>query len=300
MKQLFYKLIYSPELNPIFRNLNKVLYPILPKKIKLAPSGILNLESSKVSAKIATNQTNYLTKEIFWVGFENFEYTSIFIDLCPKINSFYDIGANIGYFTILAGKANSSMDIVAFEPSKGPLHYLKENCKLNNLTNVEISSKALSHTTGKITFYEIQNQKYTYLTHNLAGESNTGSKTTGRNYVPTEVETEKLDDFFINRKVDKKIDLIKIDTEGTEKMILENAVEILTHHQPIIICETLFGMIEDELDDLLSQYGYEFYNHIEAGLQHVKTIKRTEDNGVNNCFFVHPSKKHLIEKYIVN
>jgi len=299
MKQLFYKLIYSPELNPIFRNLNKVLYPILPKKIKLAPSGILNLESSKVSAKIATNQTNYLTKEIFWVGFENFEYTSIFIDLCPKINSFYDIGANIGYFTILAGRINPSMDIVAFEPSKGPLHFLKENCKMNNLSNVEVSSKALSHTTGKITFYEIQNQKYTYLTHNLAGESNTGSKTTGRNYVPTEVETEKLDDFFINRKVDKKIDLIKIDTEGTEKMILENAAEILTHHQPIIICETLFGMIEDELDDLLSQYGYEFYNHIEAGLQQVKTIKRTKDNGVNNCFFVHPSKKHLIEKYIV-
>lgn len=299
MKQLFYKLIYSPELNPIFRNLNKVLYPILPKKIKLAPSGILNLESSKVSAKIATNQTNYLTKEIFWVGFENFEYTSIFIDLCPKINSFYDIGANIGYFTILAGRINASMDIVAFEPSKGPLHFLKENCKMNNLSNVEVSSKALSHTTGKITFYEIQNQKYTYLTHNLAGESNTGSKTTGRNYVPTEVETEKLDDFFINRKVDKKIDLIKIDTEGTEKMILENAAEILTNHQPIIICETLFGMIEDELDDLLSQYGYEFYNHIEAGLQQVKTIKRTKDNGVNNCFFVHPSKKHLIEKYIV-
>jgi FkbM family methyltransferase len=300
MKQLFYKLIYSPELNPIFRNLNKVLYPILPKKIKLAPSGILNLESSKVSAKIATNQTNYLTKEIFWCGFEQFEYTSIFIDLCPKINSFYDIGANIGYFTILAGRINPSMDIVAFEPSKGPLHFLKENCKMNNLSNVEVSSKALSHTTGKITFYEIQNQKYTYLTHNLAGESNTGSKTTGRNYVPTEVETEKLDDFFINRKVDKKIDLIKIDTEGTEKMILENAAEILTHHQPIIICETLFGMIEDELDDLLSQYGYEFYNHIEAGLQQVKTIKRTKDNGVNNCFFVHPSKKHLIEKYIVN
>jgi len=298
MKQLFYKIIYSQEINPFLRNINKILYPILPKKIKLAPSGILKLQNENVNAKISTNQTNYLTKEIFWTGFENFEYTNIFIDLCTKIESFYDIGANIGYFTILAGCTNPKIEITAFEPSTGPLHFLKENCSLNNLKKIKISPIALSHKNGTITFYEIQNSKYTYIKHNLAGESNTGSKTSGRNYMPVEVSTTRLDDFYKESGATIPIDLIKIDTEGTEKDILENAHEILTHHQPIIICETLFGMIENELDDLMIKYGYEFYNHTEKGLEHVSTIKRTLDNGVNNCFFVHPSKRHLIKDYL--
>ena len=95
------------------------------------------------------------------------------------------------------------------------------------------------------------------------------------------------------------IDLIKIDTEGTEHIILGNGREVLEDHKPIIICETLFDKIENQLDDLLSSYGYEFYNHVSGGLQQVETIKRNQDNGVTNCFFVHPDKKKLIEPYII-
>ncbi len=47
---------------------------------------------------------------------------------------------------------------------------------------------ALSHKEGEIEFYEIRNKKYKYLEHNLGGESNTGSKTTGRNFVLNKVE----------------------------------------------------------------------------------------------------------------
>jgi FkbM family methyltransferase len=298
MMQILYRILYSPFINLIARNLNKGLHKVIPTIFKLPPSGIIRLSSKEVSVKIATNQSNFLTKEVFWEGFENFEYTKIFISLSKKVNSFYDIGANIGYFSILAGKANSNIEIHAFEPSKGPLYFLRKNCDLNNLNNVTISSLALSDRIGKITFYEIQNVKYTYLKHNLAGESNTGSKTSGRNYMPIEVDTIRLDDYYLNSGSKNKIDLIKIDTEGTEDVILENAHEILTNHRPIIICETLFGMIEDKLDALMTKYDYEFYNHTEKGLEKVSTIVRSKDNGVINCFFVHPSKAHLIEEYI--
>jgi FkbM family methyltransferase len=298
MLQFFYKILYSPFINLIARNVNKGLQSIFPHIFKLPPSGIIRLNSEDVSVKIATNQSNFLTKEVFWEGFENFEYTKIFISLSKKINSFYDIGANIGYFTILAGKANKNIEIHAFEPSKGPLFFLRKNCTLNNLKNVIISSLALSDRSGEITFYEIQNVKYTYLKYNLAGESNTGSKTSGRNYMPIEVSTIRLDDYFNENSSNNLIDLIKIDTEGTEDIILENAQEILANHKPIIICETLFGMIEDKLDTLMKKYDYEFYNHTENGLEKVSTISRSKDNGVINCFFVHPSKAHLIEEYI--
>jgi hypothetical protein len=43
---------------------------------------------------------------LFWNGHRNFEYTDIFIKLIKKVHVFYDIGANIGYYPLLAKKEN--------------------------------------------------------------------------------------------------------------------------------------------------------------------------------------------------
>ncbi len=89
-----------------------------------------------------------------------------------------------------------------------------------------------------------------------------------------------------------------MDTEGTEYLILEKSDEVLSDMKPIIICETLFNKIEAELETILSKYDYEFYNHTEDGLIKVDSIVREKDNGVRNCFFVHPSKLFLVEEFI--
>lgn len=300
MKQFLYKLIYSDKVNFVLRYLNKALLPVLPKKIKIPPSGILNIRNSEGNIlKIKTNQTNYLTYLIFWEGgHQKFEYTDIFIKLVKKVNSFFDIGANIGYYSLIAASENSDIKIVGFEPAVGPLHYFKENVRLNNFSNIKIESIALSQQNGEIDFYEIRNKKYTYLKHNLAGESNAGSKTQGRNFVINKVKTLTLDNYVKLNNVEH-IELIKMDTEGTENLILENSRLVLEKMKPIIICETLFKTIEPELEEIFSSYGYEFYNHVEKGLIKQKTIRREIDNGVRNCFFVHPSSFKLIEEFVV-
>src|SRR5690606_21217731 len=101
MKQLLYKIIYNKKVNYIFRNVNKFCTRILPEKVKLPPSGTLSLNISKNKSLIFhTNQTNYLTQLLFWNGHLNFEYTPIFLKLVKKISTFYDIGANIGYYSL--------------------------------------------------------------------------------------------------------------------------------------------------------------------------------------------------------
>jgi hypothetical protein len=90
-----------------------------------------------------------------------------------------------------------------------------------------------------------------------------------------------------------------MDTEGTEHLILKCADVILEQMKPIFICETLYGAIESELESIFSKYGYEFYNHQGSGLKKVTSIIRENDNGVRNCFFVHPSKFHLIEEFVL-
>ncbi len=298
MKQLLYKIIYNPGINFVLRNLNKGLSPILPKRLKLPPSGIITIKKDGKQLKIACNQTNYLTYLIFWNGFEKFEYSDIFLSLIKKVNTFYDIGANIGYYSLLAEFVNPKIKVVSFEPAAGPLFYFKENIRLNGYQHIKAESIALSQQTGEIEFYEIQNKKYSYLKYNLAGESNAGSKTSGRNFMIHKVPTVTFDD-YVSINHEGMIDLIKMDTEGTENLILEKAGHILKNMKPVIICETLFNTIEPQLEAIMKSYGYEFYNHTESGLLKVDSIQRKIDNGVNNCFFVHPEKFHLIEEYVV-
>ncbi|NLB27283.1 MAG: FkbM family methyltransferase [Bacteroidales bacterium] len=104
-------------------------------------------------------------------------------------------------------------------------------------------------------------------------------------------------DNYVKKNYVKKIDLIKLDTEGTENIILSKSANILKEMKPIIICETLFNKIELELELIMRSYGYQFYNHIGNGLEKVDSIVRQKDNGVKNCFFVHPEKYHLIEEF---
>ena len=298
MKQIFYRVIYHQTVNSILRNVNRAFYPFLPKKVKIPPSGILTLKNKNgKKLKIKTNQTNYLTQLIFWKGYHSFEYTDIFIKLIKKIEVFYDIGSNIGYYSLLAEMENPNIKVVAFEPASGPLYYLKKNVDINNLKKIKVEDIALSDKNGSITFFEIKNKKYTYLEHNLAGESNAGSKTEGRDFVPVKVKTQTFNEYVSNTN-HQNIDLVKMDTEGTEHLILDHADVILKQMKPIIICETLFDTIEPELESIFNQYDYDFYNHSESGLEKVTSITRDKDNGVRNCFFVHPSKHHLIEEFI--
>jgi FkbM family methyltransferase len=298
--QTAYKLIYNEKVNFVLRNINKFLLPVLPYKIKISPAGILKVKNKDGRIiKIKTNQTNYLTRLIFWEGgYARFEYTDIFIRLIKKVRSFYDIGANIGYYSLIAAMENADVEVVGFEPATGPLYYFRENVRINNFKNIKIESIALSDKDGEIEFYEIRNKKYQYLEHNLAGEGNAGSNKTGRNFVRIKVKASTLDNYVLMNNV-SGIDLIKMDTEGTENLILEKSGYVLKEMKPVIICETLFDTIESELERIMKSFGYDFYNHTEAGLQKTDSIVRKVNNGISNCFFVHPSKFYLIKEFVI-
>ena len=299
MRQIIYQVIYSPWINPVLRSVNKFSSKLFFGLPKIPPSGTLKINTDKGILRISTNQTNYLTHLIFWEGYKNFEYTDLFVDLIKNISSFYDIGANIGYYSLLAAIENPDIQVYSFEPASGPLFYLRENVRINNFKNIHVEPIALSHLAeGLIEFYEIRNKKYSYLEHNLAGESNAGSQTTGRNFIIDKVPTTTLDN-FASGHAEHPVVLIKMDTEGTEHLILKHAGKVLRELKPLIICETLFNTIEKELEDIMLDHGYKFYNHVPGGLVHVDTIKRKIDDGVRNCFFVHPERFHLIEKYIL-
>lgn len=299
MLELFYKTIYQKNINYYLRNINFGLKNLFFNKIKIPPSGVLNLKTASGTLKIETNQTSYLTQLLFWNGYKEFEYSEIFEKLSKKTNTFLDIGSNIGYYSLLGVKSNPKMKVFAFEPAFGPKYYLNKNIRINNFSkNINAIDLALSNTIAEIDFYEVESLKYKYINYNLAGEGNAGTKKTSRNFIKNTVRATTLDAFIYANNIEN-IDLIKIDTEGTEIDILKSGIESIKRFQPIIICETLFNTIENDLDIYFSQLNYDFYNHVENGLKKVSTIKRTEDNAIRNCFFVPKSKQNLINEFVI-
>lgn len=296
MKQLLYQFIYYPPVNRLLRTIIRITG--LGKRYQLPPSGHLKIKlRSEKTLILETNQTSQLTRILYWSGYQNFEYTTIFEELISNISLFYDIGANIGYYSLIAGIENKNIRVVGFEPAESPFHFFQNNIRLNRLPNVKAESLAIANKAGEIEFYEIKNDKYTYLQHNLAGESNVGSKTTGRNYQKTTVQSITLDEYVALHEKEN-IDLIKLDTEGSEASILNHAHNVLSQMKPIVICETLFNTIEADLESLFKEHGYLFFNHTSRGLKQVDTIIRSKDDGVRNCFFVHPEKINLVRKFI--
>jgi FkbM family methyltransferase len=210
-----------------------------------------------------------------------------------------DIGANIGYFTVLAGKSNPNIKIVAFEPARGPLHYLQKNVALNfsDKNMVQIESMALSDKSGKITFNDVRNPKYRYLKYNLAGEGNIGVEVKNREIVNYEVDTITLDNYVSSTGFIP--DLIKIDTEGTEHLILGNGLQTIRTARPIIICEILYNRIEKQLDTIFLPENYLLFYHTEKGLEPTVKLQRDNDNGVRNAFLVPVEKHALIASFFV-
>jgi FkbM family methyltransferase len=292
--QTFYKIIYHPSINPTLRWINKLFSPIT--KFQLPPSGTIKIKVREdADLKMITNQTSYVTKLLYWKGPDSFEYTPIFKSLISKCAVFIDIGANTGYYSLLAAILNRKIKVIAFEPAQGPLFYLKNNIQLNDLEKtISVYPIALSNHSGTVDFYEVKNRKYSYLKYNLGG---IGSLIEDSSKVVYSVKTEMLDSLLLENSF-SGIDIIKIDTEGTENFILEGAEESIRKFQPIIICETLYHCIEDKLESIIKNHGYLFFNHIDGHLVQVETLQRDHDNGVRDCFFIPPSKLHMIKNFI--
>lgn len=136
-----------------------------------------------------------------------------------------DIGANIGWYSILLGKLMPGKStIMAFEPDPFNFELLAYNIKQNSLTNIMLVNCALSDNK------EIK-KLYRYSDKNLGRHSLLNIN--GGKFV--EVEAVVLDDFLKERGIDiAKVKLLKIDVEGYEYFALSGAAQTLVYVQYLI------------------------------------------------------------------
>ena len=116
-------------------------------------------------------------------------------------NIFVDVGANIGYYTLLMAK--NEANVFSYEPEPQNFELLKKNVRLNDLsTNVKLYNKAVSNFNG--------NSKLALAEH-TTGQHKLGTNRFGNETINVEVIKLELD----------KIDFAKIDVEGDELHVLQ-------------------------------------------------------------------------------
>ena len=148
-----------------------------------------------------------------------------------KGQTFVDIGANVGYFSILASKLGAK--VISFEPSKDNRELLNKNIK-DNKCKVQVFSQALSNVSGSAILYT----DTTPGQYSLIGKGN-GEK----------VEVVRYDD--LNLPI---ADFIKIDTEGNERNVLGGMTKVLQTDKPITL---IVESWRDDITDWLKRtYGF--------------------------------------------
>ena len=249
-----------------------------------------------------TNPTSYLSRLLFWDGVTGFEYecVRIFIELSKESKVFFDIGANMGYYSMVATAYNPSIKVFGFEPLPSARKYFQLIADENNFKNISVNELALSDKKGNATFYAIKNPKFKEIEDQLAGDGGLNAKHSGeRSVYHFDVKIDTLDN-FVSEKLNEveKIDLIKLDTEASEHLVLAGAKNVLRNHRPIIQCEILKGNIENELQKIFLENNYQFYKIKPKGVVLKESLSNDEDEKAD--YFVVPiEKRKLIERFVV-
>lgn len=88
-----------------------------------------------------------------WLGSYEYEKQTLFAKTITKGAVVYDIGAHVGFYTLLASEiVGQSGKVVAFEPLPRNLHYLNKHLSLNGCENVKIIEAAVAEESG-VTFF---------------------------------------------------------------------------------------------------------------------------------------------------
>lgn len=152
----------------------------------------------------------------------------------------FDVGANVGFFTLLASRlVGSSGSVVAFEPMPSNVEALRRHVKLNQVRNVTIFEAAASDHHGRARF-------------SPSGNPSMGRLSEGGEL---EVETVSLDELLGSGRVPGP-DLLKIDVEGAEIQVLLGSLRYLTEKRPAIVLSAHGWRLFEDCRALLEVLGY--------------------------------------------
>jgi FkbM family methyltransferase len=252
-------------------------------------AGEVMMTSRRDGIRIAVDPEDHRTAPIEILNFGEYEpeETQVIRRVAEKMDTMLDIGANIGWYSLLASKINPKSIIHSFEPIPTTYSRLIQNFSLNSLEAMLCHNYGFSNKPGSFPFYFYPEGSGNASMQNLSGRQDA-------TIVDCELRT--LDSILDWLPSNNTIDFIKCDVEGNELFVLEGGLNLLRQHKPILLCELLrkwsasFGYHPNEVIDLLQSIGYKIYTvALDGKLMDFTRI--TESTIQTNFFFVHPESR---------
>lgn len=163
-------------------------------------------------------------------------------------DTFFDVGANVGYFTLFARKlVGPNGRVFAFEPDTRNLQVLRRNLEINQ-TKAEVISMALSDRIGKVRFIVEENGPNSHLGTVVLEHAKSNLEE------EIDVMTTTLEDFVERSGVSPSI--IKMDVEGAELLVLKGGARIFSQRKPTCIISTHSGQLNRDCRAFLAACDY--------------------------------------------
>lgn len=205
----------------------------------------------------------------------------------------FDVGANIGYYTLLMAQAAQRGNVHAFEPVPLTLNLLRTNVMLNEVQNVVVNGCAVGDRVGEVEFVVSRDDAFSSLVDTERKPSET----------KTSVLMTTLDRYCDERAV-LRVDCLKVDVEGAEGGVLDGATELLrdrSRRPRLMLLELYDPMLtkfNSGIDDISRRLRSSGYSPFVCSRHRLVPFEREHFNHFYNVFFLqdeqHEGRKDVL------
>jgi len=190
---------------------------------------------------------------------------AMLISIIREGDTLLDIGAHIGTFAIpIAKHFKGDIQIFSFEPQQEIFTLLEKNVKQNQVEG------AITCLNGLVSNEQKRFSAPVVVEGNSMDAAFLPTKKKSGNDGKSEytIDVFVIDEMVKNKIIPEKVDVIKMDTEGAEKTVLQSCESLISKNLPVIYGEinvpalARFKTSPKEIEQFLSTFGYHFFRNI--------------------------------------
>jgi FkbM family methyltransferase len=262
------------------------------KKIEIEDGRVI-MTSRDRGIRIACAPGDFRIAPIEMLNFFDYEKveSTMMENLVFDGDTFFDIGANIGWYSINIAASRRATKVYCFEPIPKTYKSLSVNIELNAVPNVMSHNFGFSSQAGEFPFYYYPEG---------SGNASSANVTERTDVETVQCKVRTLDDY--TSETGLRVDFIKCDVEGAELLVFQGGIKTITRDKPIVFSEILrkwsakFNYNPNDIFSLFKDQGYQAFTVKENHL--AKFFEMNDATIETNFFFLH-SEKHanLIRRF---
>ena len=279
---------YMEEMYEIHKHLYE--YPALLKNCPIKRIEITKEEVVFVfgnELKICCDQRDAYSIPLSFLDLSEFETqeNAMIYRLVEPGDVVFDVGANIGWYTINILLRKSGARVYAFEPIDSSFEHLKRNLLRNGLDTERCYHFGLSDSSGAAKFYFDVECATASSMANLREDERT---------VVVECQLRTMDQFVASLPSLDRLDFIKCDVEGAELLVFRGGLDTIKKYRPIVLSEMLrkwakkFDYHPNDIIKLFRSIGYQCFVIADDGIREFGDVD--EETVETNYLFFHTEK----------